>query len=266
MAGEAGRESRPIGPARTPDAVAALADEPDLGLRIALAQLAQLTTSRISLSDMLTHVADFAVRAIPGADGAGLTLLHGEKPETVVVSAEFVRGVEAIQYGIGEGPCITAAAQRRSVRSSDLGPHSAWPTFGARVARLGVHSVLAVPLISDEEVVAALNVYAHATNAFDDRAAELGELFALPAAVAVRTARDLHEVRTLAGQLETALTSRATIDRAIGVLISRSGCTPEEGFDKLRKVSQSENRRLFLVAQHLLDEVTRSARVRRPLR
>jgi hypothetical protein len=150
-------ESEPgIGPqAHAPD---------DVDLRESLVDLSRLAASegQQGLEQMLTHVAEFAVRAIPGVDGAGLTLFQDDRPDTVVASAEFVREVDAIQYGIGEGPCITAAAEGRTVRSGSLGGDRAWPRFGPRIGRLGVHSVLSLPLLSPGGVLGSMNVYAHA--------------------------------------------------------------------------------------------------------
>jgi GAF domain-containing protein len=236
----------------------------DVDLRESLADLSRLAASegQQGLEQMLTHVAEFAVRAIPGADGAGLTLFQDDRPDTVVASAEFVREVDAIQYGIGEGPCITAAAEGRTVRSGSLGGDRAWPRFGPRIGRLGVHSVLSLPLLSPDGVLGSMNVYAHARDAFDERAAELGELFAVPAAVSVQNAQTLSQARRLATNLQTALTNRAVIDQALGILMSRSGCTADEAFDKLRVVSQAENRKLSVVAQQVVDEAVRRARAR----
>jgi GAF domain-containing protein len=173
------------------DVVRTQAEDDDYDLRSSLAGLSQLATGRLALTDVLTRVAEFAVRAIPGADGAGLTLLEDQRQDTIVASAPFVVEVDAIQYGIGEGPCITAAAQGMTMRSGDLAVDPQWPRFGSRVGRLGVHSVLSLPLITHEGVVGAMNVYAHDRNAFDDRAATLGELFAVPAAIAVQNAQVL---------------------------------------------------------------------------
>ena len=64
-----------------------------------------------SLESLLTRVATYAVQAIPGADGAGLTLLEQDRADTVVATAPFVSEIDAIQYGIGQGPCISAAAE-----------------------------------------------------------------------------------------------------------------------------------------------------------
>ena len=110
------------------------------------------------------------MQAIPGADGAGLTLIEPGRADTIVKSAPFVEQVDDIQYGIGEGPCISAAATGQTVRSGSLGGDPRWPRFGPRVGRLGVHSVLSLPLLAGDGVVGAMNVYAHAKDAFDDRA------------------------------------------------------------------------------------------------
>lgn len=249
--------------AQSPDVAERLGAEEDADLRAALFKLAQLATSQVPLTDMLTQVAAFAVRAIPGADGAGLTLLNNGQAEYVVTSAAFVREIEEIQYSIGEGPCITAADERRTVRAGSLGNDRQWPRFGPRIARLGVHSTLSLPLLTGPgDVVGALNVYARAEHAFDERAAELAELYAIPAAVSVQTARDLMQARTLAAQLQTALTSRAVIDQAMGIMISRSGCSQAEAFERLRAVSQKENRKVAIIAQQIVDDAIRRARAR----
>jgi AmiR/NasT family two-component response regulator len=44
--------------------------------------------------------------------------------------------------------------------------------------------------------------------------------------------------------------------------MSRTGCTSEEAFDKLRVMSQSENRKVSVIAQQLVDEAVRRARAR----
>jgi GAF domain-containing protein len=214
------------------------------------------------LEAMLVHIAQFAVRAIPGADGAGLTLLENDRPDTIVASAPFVRAVDDIQYGLGEGPCIMAAAQGRTVVSGSIGSDHAWPRFGPQVAALGVHSVISLPLLGPQGAVGALNVYAHARNAFDERAQHLGEWFAVPAAISVQNALALAQARRLAEQLQTALNSRATIDQAVGMIMTRDGCTAAEAFAQLRWRSQTSNRKLAKVAQAMLDDAVRRARAR----
>jgi GAF domain-containing protein len=234
----------------------------DEDLRESLAGLSQLVSDRLPLEDLLTRVATYAVQAIPGADGAGLTLLEQDRADTIVATAPFVTEVDDIQYGANQGPCISAAREGQTVVSGSLGGDSRWPRFGGRVARLGVHSVVSLPLITPDGVVGAMNVYAHGKNVFDDRAAELGQVFAAPAAIAVHNAHVLAQTRRLANQLQSALELRGIIDQAIGILMSRSGSTEYEALERLRSLSQHEHRKLAEVARRIVDEAVARARAR----
>jgi transcriptional regulator with GAF, ATPase, and Fis domain len=236
----------------------------ELDLQTSLSNLAGLVTAAHGLHELLTQVAGFAAQAIPGADGAGVTLLGADRVEALAASAPFVSEIDNIQYEVlNEGPCITAARERRTVRSGSLGRDTLWPRFGPRVDRLGVHSVLSLPLLVTDQVVGAINVYAHDKDVFDEHAAELGELFAAPAAVSVHNAQILAQALTLTAQLQAALTSRPVIDQAIGLLRGRSGGTAEEAFGRLRAISQKENVKVSAVAQRVVDEAVRRARARR---
>lgn len=243
------------------------ADADDADLQSSLGGLAGLVSGSFSLDELLGKVATFAVRAIPRADGAGVTLLRTDagahRVEALAASDQFVADIDELQYStLQEGPCITAALERRTVRSGSLGGEKLWPRFGPRVGRFGVNSVLSLPLLLPGEVVGAINVYARMKDAFDDRAAAIGEAFAVPAAVAVHNAQVLAQAVALTAQLQTALWSRPVIDQAIGILRSRTGESTDEAFARLRMISQRENRKLADIARQVVDEATRRARAR----
>ena len=232
-----------------------------------IGDLAGLVAGSLGLPELLAEVALFAVHAIPGADGAGVTLLRLDQPTNIVAalasSASFVAAIDEIQYvTVREGPCITAALERRTVRSGSLGGEKMWPRFGPRVGRLGVHSALSLPLLLPDQVVGAINVYAYGKDAFDDHAAELGELFAKPAAVAVHNAQALDDALALTVRLQTALATRPVIDQAIGLIRGRTGRSVEDALAHLRAISQAEHRKLADVAQQMVDEAVRRARAR----
>jgi GAF domain-containing protein len=250
------------------DLIDSYVDSDERDLQASLAGLAGLSVGALDLDELLSRVATFAARAIPGADGAGVTLLELDRPDTQVqtfaASADFVRAIDEIQYAVvDEGPCITAARERRTVRSGSLGGERLWPRFGPRVGRLGVHSALSLPLLVGDRVVGAINVYAHGRNVFDDHAVEVGELFAAPAAVAVYNAQILAHALASIEQLQKALVSRPVVDQAIGLIRGRTGATAAEAFDRLRHISQTENVKLSAVAQRLVDDAVRRARGRR---
>lgn len=243
----------------------AWADEADL--RSSITELSSLVSGSLGLDSLLERVAGAAARAIPGADGAGVTLLRidtdGNTVEALAASHPFVSEIDEIQYvTVKEGPCITAARERRTVRSGSLGGEKMWPRFGPRVGRLGVHSALSLPLLLPGQLVGAINVYSHGKDVFDEHAAELGELFAVPAAVAVHNAHILAQALTLAAQLQSALSTRPVIDQAIGLLRGRTGGTVDEAFARLRAISQNEHIKLSEVAGRVVDESVRRARAR----
>jgi GAF domain-containing protein len=247
----------------TPEQASADAADLDAGL----SDLAALVAGSQGLDELLGRVATSAARAIPGADGAGVTLLRMDRPnnrvEALAASHPFVSEIDDIQYVVlNEGPCITAALERRTVRSGSLGGEKMWPRFGPRVGRLGVHSALSLPLLLPGQLVGAINVYARGKDVFDDHAAQLGELFAAPAAVAVHNAHVLAQALALTKQLQTALSSRPVIDQAIGLLRGRSGGSAEDAFARLRAISQDGHIKLIDVAQSVVDDAVRRARAR----
>ena len=236
-------------------------------LQAAIGDLAGLVAGSCGLPELLAKVASFAVDAIPDADGAGVTVLRVDRSDNMVealaASVSFISEIDEIQYvTLNEGPCITAALERRTVRSGLLGGEKMWPRFGPQVIRLGVHSALSLPLMLSDQVIGVINVYAYGKDVFDDHAAELGEAFAQPAAVAVHNAAVLARAMALTVQMQTALSTRSVIDQAIGLLRRRSGRSAEEAFAQLRSISQAEHRELAEVAKRLVKEAVRRARAR----
>ena len=255
-----------------PDGRSAMSSEcwpaSDVALRIGLRDLAGLVTSSFGLFDFLTRVAVLAANAVPGADGAGVTLLRDDKSghvvEALAASHPFVAEIDRIQYDVArEGPCIAAALDRRPVRSGSLGADRLWPRFGPRVGGLGYHSALSLPLLlPGRHLIGTINMYARATDSFDDRALELGERFAVPAAVAVHNAHLFAQASRLAEQLQTAVSGRPVLDQAVGLIRGRSGETADAAFARLRRISRREQSTMLDVAQRIVDEAVRRAAAR----
>ncbi len=263
------------GPSRTVgDRVAQRSSDPDIAdnppLAGNIAALSTLSAATMSLADMLTQVAALAVKAIPGADGAGLTLLRINRADLIVKSEPFVRAIDDIQYGIGEGPCISAAATGQTRRSGELHHDSRWTQFGPRASGLGVHSALSLPLVVSTGILGAMNIYAHDPNSFDDHSQNCGETFAVSAALAVQHAQILDQTtrlieqlraglkgRGLIDQLRAGITGRGIIDQAVGVLRRRTGDTANQALGRLKEISQSQQISLTAAAASVLDGTIR---------
>lgn len=77
------------------------------------------------------------------------------------------------------------------------------------VVEQGVQSVLAIPLITREQVVGVLNLFCQTgTNAFDDEALMLAQVYADQAAVFIDNARLVEELRQAAVELEARVEQR----------------------------------------------------------
>lgn len=250
-----------------PDVSAAQREADEIDLHAGLSGVAGLVAGARGIIDLARDVAEFAAHAIPGVDGAGVALLQPEhatpRVQTCVATAEFVDGIETAQHAkLHEGPCITCMESRRVTVSGSLGSDARWPHFGGKVARMGVHSALSLPLVVGDEAIGAINAYARGRDAFGEHAIALGARFAASAAVSMYNAQVLACAQERTENLQKALAARAVIDQAIGIVRSRSGATAEEAFERLKKLSQTENIKLAVVAQRLVEEAVRRARAR----
>lgn len=256
-------------PGRAPQADPSVAqrEADEVDLRAGLMGVASIVAGAHSSTDLVHTVAEFAAHALPGVDGVSIALLPPSRDHNQVqlfsATADFVTEIDQIQYEkLHEGPCVTSMESGRVAVSGSLGSDDRWPHFGGAVARMAVHSALSLPLIVDNDVIGAINAYAFVRDAFGDHAVELGYRFAAPAAVSVYNAQLLASARDRTEQLHRALASRALIDQAIGVIRSRTGASADEAFDRLKRISQTNNVKLVVVAEQLVDEAVRRARAR----
>ena len=189
-----------------------------------------------------------AVELIEGCDGAAVSLVvRGEGLRTPVYTEEWVASGDALQYRLGEGPCMDAAREQEIVVSDDLREDGRWPSWGPRVvAELGARSMMCVQLFTTDTTVGALNMYSRKPGAFEDPG-DRYEGLALGAHVAVALAA-AQEIE----HLQAALGSRTTIGQAEGILMERFDLTPERAFEVLKRVSSHSNTKLHVVATELV--------------
>ena len=118
-----------------------------------------------------------------------------------------------------------------------------------------MRSLFAVPLVSGEECVGALNLYGWQPGTVDDFDASLVRLAASRCADAVVAVSALDGARRLAGQLEQAMASRAVIEQAKGIIMAMRGVPENEAFEVLRKSSQDRNVKVRVLAQQIITGV-----------
>lgn len=220
-----------------------------------LTALGQFVLSEQSLAESLQRVAELSVRAVYGADGAGVTWVVAGRPTTVIAAGDFVRRIDEIQYTLAEGPCLDAHRTQQTVLCENLEVESRWPRFTPAALGHGLRGLVAAPLSVHGAHLGALNVYALQTGVLDEGSVQTAALFAEQASVVLANADAFTRAQNTALNLGEALTSRAVIDMAKGIIMAREHCTPEQAFDRLREMSQTQHRRVRDIARQLVESV-----------
>ncbi|MBM6401173.1 GAF and ANTAR domain-containing protein [Phycicoccus sonneratiae] len=216
-------------------------------------ELAGVLESMEELSDYLERVVHAVRRHVDGCDEVGVTILSNDRPHTAAYTTVQTLEIDAAQYALDEGPCLDAARSRREQMVPDLCTDDGrWPIFAEVSRRDGMRSLFAVPLVSGDECVGALNLYAWATDAFDGFDAALVRVAAARCADAVVAVTALDGMRRLAGQLEQAMASRAVIEQAKGVIMALRGIPEHDAFQVLRKTSQDRNVKVRVLAEQVV--------------
>ncbi len=82
---------------------------------------------------------------------------------TVWTSDALATRIDDIQFTLGEGPCLDAAATGRPVFVADLSRDAArgeqWPGFRAEAIASGVHAVFGLPLAVGATKLGSINLY-----------------------------------------------------------------------------------------------------------
>ena len=215
----------------------------DLELAQTFAELAHTLLAEKTLPATLTKMCQLAVATIDGCDHAGVTLIEGQRLTTRGASDDVPKRVDAIQYEVNEGPCLSAIREHGAFQTDDLAEESRWPRFAQRaVEETGVRSVLSIRLSVAGDTMGAIGHFSKQTGAFDDEACAVAGIFAAHAAVALAAAKDHQE-------MEEAVRSRDVIGQAKGILMARQAITEEQAFDLLKRASQRLNIKLRDVAQ-----------------
>lgn len=207
---------------------------------------------------VLRRVCKQVMHAVPDAEIASITLLRDGVPYTATATAtdDSALRVDQAQYDAGQGPCLEAARTGEVQRVKVGEAAGRWPEFAAAAADCAVVAYLSAPLFVDHEYHGSLNLYDTGGNSFGALDAALLDLYTAAAEAALRSTRRHQAARETMGQLRTALTSRAVIDQAKGILMALHCIPSDDAFELLVKASQEQNLKLREVAQNFVTTAT----------
>ena len=202
---------------------------------------------------VLSELTAGAVRLVPGAQHAGITVSARGKVSTVSATGPLPVELDEIQGFYGMGPCLSAAKNENVVRVDDIEHDPRWPAYSqAAIARTPIRSVLSLALVSDSPGKSSLNVYAEKPNAFDVGITQTALMYAAYTSMAwLLVRRD--------AQFHRAIESRDIIGQAKGMLMERFKIDATHAFELLKRLSQSSNTPLAKVAAELVEAERRES-------
>jgi GAF domain-containing protein len=211
-----------------------------------------LLTDDANLQDGLRRVALAGCALLDKCSSASISLIERRRPNTVAATDDVALALDDAQYDVGDGPCLTAAAARHTIRIDAVAVDRRWPTFNQAAIDHGISCSLSVPLrLTDGDLSGGLNIYGVHAAGFSESDEQVAEVFAAHASIVVANARAYWAAFELTRHLTAAMETRAVIEQAKGILMTTHGVDAEAAFDLLRRRSQTENRKLHAIAAEM---------------
>ena len=229
---------------------------PTLNEASAYASLSQLVYADRPLADTLERVAVLATHALSETPEVSLTLIEDERAWTAATSGPVALGLDGTQYDAASGPCLDAARCGETIKVTMKGPDQPYPQFRRAARREGVTHTMSIGFSTGDQVIGAMNLYNSTGRPFGDDSDRIARAFAVCAGIVLANVERYRLAAARASHLEVALMSRAPIEQAKGILMTRHRCTSEEAFTMLLGLSQHQNVKLRVIAQNLVDETT----------
>lgn len=223
-------------------------------LTFVFARLKGLLLTEDAAGQAVEDLAEAVKKWIPGSLGAGVTLIdpQGRKRSTSYTD-DVVAAADALQYQVGQGPCLTAWAGESTVRIDDVRTDVRWPLWSDAVAGLPLRSTVSTALLHDGRSIGALKVYSPVPAAFSAQDGKRLALLASPTATLLGSAQPDGAPAAANAELQEALATREVVHVARGILMERHGLDAEAA--TRRMIAEASTGRIELqdVARALVD-------------
>jgi hypothetical protein len=193
--------------------------------------------------------------------GAGITIMGGTQTGPVCVSNNRMAALEDLQFASGEGPCQDAYRLRSPVHTPRLDASALlrWPSFVDLAHATGISAVFAYPMSNRGARVGVLTLYqdheGDLTEAQNDDSIALVEVLT----ETVLSLQDAAPPGTLAADLENAVTYRAQIYQASGMVSVQLSIPVSDALVRIRAYAFGHDRTVSAVAADIVARTLRLA-------
>src|SRR4051794_7216336 len=219
----------------------------------ALSDFAHTLVLRYAVADVLFRLTDHVTDVLDVA-GAGVSL--GDKDghlRFITASNELITEIERVQELAQHGACVDAYQSSVIVQCDDLTTETRWSELVPDALRLGLRSVVAIPMRLSDASIGSLNVYDVRRRNWRDDDLQAAQLLADMAVSYVVNASDLERSERVRAQLQQALDSRVVIEQAKGMIAAEQEVGVDEAFKRLRQHARTRNASLHSVAEAVVN-------------
>ncbi|MFD6888028.1 GAF and ANTAR domain-containing protein [Streptomyces sp. NPDC059957] len=223
----------------------------------------EITEAFVSLTDtvaddvdpltLLRRLADHCV-SLTGMDAAGVMLVNARgRLQSVTVTEDRVELTELFQLQVSEGPCIDSYNTGLPVHADDLAAAGRWPAFTPLARAAGFAAAHSFPLQLRGQNIGALNLLARTPAPLPPADARLVQALAHTATTSVLTwSREPLRPYDIVTRTQAALSAKAVLDIAIGMLAATAQTSPAQAAHHLHAYAVHRQERAVDIAEHLV--------------
>jgi hypothetical protein len=205
--------------------------------------------ARFDVADALTRLLATCASSYPAEAVAVLTKDARGGLELLSATSHRADELELLQIQSERGPCVDALTRNELVFATGEDVVERWGDVGRAILDAGYRGVHAYPMHWRGQTIGGLNLFVGNDGSPDE---ELGQMFADLATLAVLQARDV-STDQLVSRIQEAVSSRAVIEQAKGVLAQRNGTDLDRAYDDLLAEARGSGESLTTAAAEVVE-------------
>jgi ANTAR domain-containing protein len=218
-----------------------------------------LSIANKSRSRSLNELVGLATRQVRACSGAAAALWQGREPMVMAASHPDVCELAEVELAAQRGPAVDSLAAATTLACPDTLYERRWPEYAHAALCRGVRCSVTLVHRSGGAAV-TLSLFSARPRVLDPEQLPVAELLVAVGGAVIGNMSSYGDARRTALQLREGAQARALVDQAKGVLMHAFGCSADEAFERMRKLSQQRNLKMTEVAQRVIDSRLASAR------
>jgi PAS domain S-box-containing protein len=217
-----------------------------------LTQLAMLPQLRATRSEVLQSALGVCAEGLGGHADLSVVLGSPHEPVEVHSSSQQAQVWDGAQVSCGEGPSQTCFREGVTTTSVSLRADPRWPRL-ARALPDGDTAVVATAIKPGDKVLGTMTVYG---TGLSPGLEDMVDLFAATLGGVLHELELREELERLELDMHRALSSRAVIDQAKGIIMAGRGVTADEAWEHLVHLSSTRHAKVRDVAEDIVARAT----------